>query len=58
MQVPVSIPGSGRYPGQRNDNTHSILAWNIPWKEEHGRLQSIGWQQVGHNRVTNSFSLS
>ena len=28
--------------------THSdILAWRIPWTEEPGRLQSMGWQRVG-----------
>ena len=27
----------------------SILAWRIPWTEEPGRLQSIGWQRVGHD---------
>ena len=27
--------------------THSsILAWRIPWTEEPGRLQSMGWQRV------------
>ena len=30
----------------------SILAWNIPWMEEPGRLQFMGLQRVGHNRVT------
>ena len=30
--------------------THSsILAWKIPWTEESGGLQSMGWQRVGHN---------
>ena len=30
--------------------THSsILAWRIPWTEEPGRLQSVGWQKVRHN---------
>ena len=30
--------------------THSsILAWKIPWKEEPGRLQSVGSQRVRHN---------
>ena len=24
-----------------------VLAWRIPWTEESGRLQSIGWQRVG-----------
>ena len=29
--------------------THSnILAWEIPWTEEPGRLQSMGSQRVGH----------
>ena len=27
----------------------SILAWNIPWIEEPGRLQSTGSQRVGHS---------
>ena len=27
----------------------SILAWEIPWTEEHGRLQSMGSQRAGHN---------
>ena len=30
--------------------THSsILAWRIPWREEPGRLQSIGSQRVRHD---------
>ena len=30
--------------------THSsTLAWKIPWKEEPGRLQSMGLQRVGHD---------
>jgi len=30
--------------------THpSVLAWRIPWKEEPGRLQSMGLQRVGHD---------
>ena len=27
----------------------SILAWEIPWMEEPGRLQSMGSQTVGHD---------
>ena len=27
----------------------STIAWKIPWKEEPGRLQSMGLQRVGHN---------
>jgi len=33
--------------------THfSILAWEIPWTEEPGRLQSMGLQRVGHDLAT------
>ena len=33
--------------------THSsILAWEIPWTEEPGGLQSMGSQRVGHNWAT------
>ena len=33
--------------------THSsILAWEIPWTEEPGRLQSMGSQEVRHDLVT------
>ena len=30
----------------------STLAWKIPWTEEPGRLQSMGWLRVGHNWET------
>ena len=30
----------------------STLAWKIPWTEEPGRLQSMGWLRVGHDWVT------
>jgi len=30
--------------------THSsTLAWKIPWVEEPGGLQSMGWLRVGHD---------
>ena len=30
--------------------THSsILAWEIPWTEEPGGLQSMGMQRIGHD---------
>ena len=33
--------------------THpSILAWEVPWTEEPGGLQSIGLQKVGHDLTT------
>ena len=28
---------------------YSILAWEIPWTEELGGLQSMGLQAVGHD---------
>ena len=37
-------------PLEKGMATHSsILAWRIPWMEEPGRLQFMGWQRVGHN---------
>ena len=56
---PGLIPGWGRSPEEGNGNpTHSsILAWKIPWTEEHGRLQSVGLQRVRHNWVTITFTL-
>ena len=32
----------------------SILAWQIPWTEELGRLQSMGSQRVGHDQWLNA----
>ena len=29
----------------------STIAWKIPWTEDPGRLQSMGWQRVGHDWV-------
>ena len=37
-----STPGSGRSPGKEMATHSSILAWEIPWMEEPGRLQSMG----------------
>ena len=37
-------------PLEKGMATHSsILAWRIPWTEEHGGLQSMGLQRVGHD---------
>ena len=42
------IPGLGRSLGEMA--THSnILAWEIPWTEEPGGLQSMESQTVGHD---------
>ena len=33
--------------------THSIIhAWEIPWTEEPGKLESMGSQRVGHDLAT------
>ena len=40
-------------PLEKEMATHSsILAWEIPWTEEPGRLQSMGSQRVRHNLAT------
>ena len=40
-------------PMERAVATHfSILAWEIPWTKEPGRLQSMGSQRVRHNLAT------
>ena len=37
-------------PLEEETTTHSsILAWEIPWTEEPGRLQSTESQRVGHD---------
>ena len=41
-------------PLEKEMATHSsILAWEIPWTEGSGGLQSMGSQRVGHDLVTN-----
>ena len=37
-------------PLEKEMATHStILAWEIPWTEEHSRLQSVRFQRVRHD---------
>ena len=37
-------------PLEKEMATHSSTpAWRIPWREEPGRLQSMGLQRVGHD---------
>ena len=39
-------------PLEKGMATHSsILAWEIPWTEEPGELQSMGLQRVGQDSV-------
>ena len=44
-----SVPGLGRSPGGGHGNPLQYSCLENPWTEEPGRLQSIGWQRVGHN---------
>ena len=45
-------------PLEKGMATHSsILAWRIPWTEESDGIQSMGSQRVGHDWVTNTFTL-
>ena len=56
---PGHLPDPGIEPGfpldfenplEKGMETHwSILAWRIPWAEELGGLQSMGWQIVEHD---------
>ena len=46
-------PWVGEIPLEKEVATlSSILAWEIPWTEEPGGLQSMGSQRVGHNLAT------
>ena len=37
-------------PLEKEMATHSNnLAWKIPWTEEPGELQSVGWQRVRYD---------
>ena len=49
------IPVTGRSLEKGMANHSSILAWEIPWTEEPGRLQPMGLQRVGHSGATNTF---
>ena len=51
-----SIPGLGRSPGEGNGNPFQYPCLENPWTEKPGVLQSMGFQRVGHNRVTHTFT--
>ena len=44
-RVMGSIPGSGRSLEKEMAIHSSIFAWEIPWREETGGLQSMGLEQ-------------
>ena len=38
---------------EKETATHfNILAWDMQWTEDPGRVQSMGWQRVRHNLAT------
>ena len=52
QETQVQSPGQ-EDPLKKKMATHSsILAWEIPWTEEPGRLQSMGSPRVRHNSAT------
>ena len=52
QETPVRSLG-GEDPLEKEMATHaSILAWEIPWTEESGGLQSMGSQRIGHKLAT------
>ena len=53
MQETQVQPLGWEDPLEKKMATHSrILAWEIPWTEEPGRLQTLGSQRVGHDLAT------
>ena len=43
----------GEDPLKKEMTTRSgTFAWKIPWTEEPGRLQSMGWQRIEHDLTT------
>ena len=47
-----SIPGSGRSPGEGNDNSLQYSCLENPMDRRVGRLQFTGLQRVGHDLST------
>ena len=46
----LGLIAGGEDPLEKRMATHSsILAWQIPWTEEHGGLESTGLQRIRHN---------
>ena len=55
LKQETQVQSLGRENPLEKDMTihSSILAWEIPWTEESGGLQSVGSQRVSHDLVTN-----
>ena len=53
---PGLIPGLGDHLEKEMATPSSILAWEIPWTEKPGRLQSMGLHRVGQDWAVNSLT--
>ena len=51
---PGSIPGSGRSSEKEMATHSSILAWEIPWTEEPGGLQSMDHKELDTTEQPNN----
>ena len=49
QEMPVLSLGQENAVEEEMATHSSILAWRIPWTEEHGGLQSVGSQRVRHD---------
>ena len=52
VRDPGSIPGLGGNLEKEVAIHSSVLAWNIPWTEERGNLQLMGFSRVRHDLET------
>ena len=52
-----SFPGLGTSPGVGNGNLFHILAWEIPWTEKPGRLQSMSCKRIRNDLGVNKQQL-
>ena len=43
------VPGSGRSPRGGHDSPLQYSFWRIPWTQEPGGLQSMGFKRVEHD---------
>ena len=53
-----SIPRLGRSLEKEMATHSNILAWEIPWTEKPGGLQSMGSQRVRHDLVNNKTNIN
>ena len=49
QETPVQSLDQEDLPEKEMATHYSILAWEIQWMEEPGKLQSTGSQRVGHD---------